>query len=180
MLWYHTQELTQFPGVSTDQEFFPLQPKNAREELLDSWLALTEEGHSCPGPIRLPVFTGSMLPGIPVNSIIQIEKTEARYCRRGDVVVYRDKERLVVHRLLLRLGWGSTLLFYEKGDSNPRGGWIKGSQIRGRVLTVEFPDESSTETCTPDLKRALSSLKADFFNRMLAFPRWIKHSIQAH
>ncbi len=152
-------------------------PKDNRQQRLDSWLALMEEGPLPEGPICLPVLSGSMVPEIPVNSLAHIEKAEASHCRIGQVVVYRDKDRLVIHRVLLRLGWRSSILFYEKGDSNVLGGWIKGSQVRGTVVAVDHQNEESPQPCLINTPKARSSFGADFKHRILVVPRRIKRLI---
>lgn len=154
-----------------------MQPKDNHEHLLDSWLTLMDDGPAPEGPIRLPVLSGSMLPEIPVKATAHIEKAPARHCLKGQVVVYRDKNRLVVHRILWRLGWGSSLLLFEKGDNNARGGWIKGSQIRGMVVAVDLNDDKGPQPLQINPRRAQISLNADLRHRVLAFPRWVKHTL---
>ncbi len=151
-----------------------LTPKNHREQLLDSWLALMEDAPAPEGPLRLPVLSGSMVPDIPVGSMAHIEKATARQCRPGQVIVYRDKDRLVVHRVLLRLGWGAFLLFYEKGDANSTGGWIKSNQIKGLVVAVGLLNEEGPQKLLPNPKRARASLGDDLRYRILFIPRRIK------
>lgn len=155
-----------------------MQSKDEREQLLDSWLALMEDGPAPDGPIRLPVLSGSMTPGIPVDSMAHIKKSEARRCRRGHVVVYRDKDRLVIHRVLWRLGWGSSFLIYEKGDTRDRGGWIRGSQIRGRVTAVDLLNGEGPQPYLINSNLAQTSLNADLKNRILALPRLIKRLLK--
>ncbi len=149
-------------------------PRDNRQQLLDSWLALMEDAPSPEGAICLPVLSGSMMPEIPVNSIVQIEKIQARVCRPGQVVVYRDKDRLVVHRLLLQIGWGPVLFFFEKGDANDRGKWISGKQIKGLVAGVDLNDGNGSQPYTDSAIKARNSLNADLRHRFLAFPRWVK------
>ncbi len=148
-----------------------------REQLLDSWLALTGEDHTSEDPIRLPMLSGSMLPHIPVQSVIHINKTKARYCRPGDVVVYRVGDRLVAHRLLLRLGWPSALHIFEKGDANDRGSWIRGHQVLGLAMAVELKDGEPAQPLRCDPNLAFAGLWADFLHRVLAFPRRLKRWI---
>ena len=148
--------------------------KKQQEQLLDSWLALTGNGPPQSTPITLPVLSGSMLPEIPVQSVIYIEKTEANHCQPGDVVVYRDGDRLVAHRLLWRLGRGSSMLIFEKGDTNHRGSWIRGHQIVGLVLAVDLKDGQPPKPLNGHSRDALAGLKADFRHRLLAFPRRVK------
>ncbi len=149
-------------------------PKKQHEQLLDSWLALTGEGSKLEGPIRLPILSGSMLPDIPVQSVIHIQKIDSRSCRPGDVVVYREGARMVAHRLLFRVGWGSRALFFEKGDANDRGSWIRGNQILGVVLAVEMTDGEPARPLKCHSSQALVGLRADFLHRVLAFPRRVK------
>ena len=144
---------------------------------MDSWLALTGEGPVPEGHIRLPVLSGSMLPHIPVQSVIHIKIIEASDCSPGDVVVYRDGDRLVVHRLLWRLGWRSAVLIFEKGDANNRGGWIRGHQVLGLVLAVELKDGEPARPLACHSSLAIAGLRADFLHRVLALPRRLKRWI---
>ncbi len=156
-----------------------MQSRDEREQLLDSWLALMEDGPAPDGPIRLPVLSGSMAPGIPVDSMAHINKSEARHCRRGHVVVYRDKDRLVIHRVLWRLGWGSSFLVYEKGDTRNRGGWIRGSRIRGWVAAVDLLNGNGPQPYLINADQAQISLKADIKHRILALPHRIKRLLKS-
>ncbi len=151
------------------------------EELLDSWLALTGEGPATNDLITLPVLSGSMLPQMPVNSIIHIKRMSIHGCKTGHVVVYREGDRLVAHRLLWSFGLGSAQFCFEKGDANKRGGWIRGHQVLGLVVAVSSnPECQPPQTATPMTRQpelAAKSLRADFIDRTLAWPRRIKHWI---
>lgn len=151
-----------------------MHPEDTREQRLDSWLALMQDGPAPEGPIRLPVLSGSMVPEIPVNTTAHIEKTDSRHCRPGNVVVYRDKDRLVIHRVLWRLDWGSSCIIFEKGDANDRGGWIRGNKVKGLVVAVDHHNDQGPKPLPIDPLRAKTSLKADFRHRALALPRRIK------
>lgn len=129
-----------------------------REERLDAWLALAEDAPNGSVPIRLPMLSGSMRPAIPVGALIEVEKARGRDCRPGDVVVYRVDERLVAHRILWRFGRGAWLFFFEKGDTNDHGGWIRGSRIRGKVVAVLEGQER--RPLLPDRDRACADRRA--------------------
>ena len=124
-----------------------------REERLDAWLALTGQTPAPPGPVRLPMLTGSMLPDIPVGAVLEVEKASGDHCRPGDVVVYRLDNRLVAHRILWRLALGGRRLFFEKGDTNERGGWIRGAQICGLVRAIHLGPERQELPRNPDRVR---------------------------
>ncbi|MCP4291035.1 MAG: hypothetical protein GY780_04265 [bacterium] len=150
---------------------------NPREQWLDSWLALKGENPTFEGPIQLPVLSGSMLPDFPVGSTLHIKKTEGNRCHPGDVIVYRDNDRLVAHRLLLRVGLGSRLFFFEKGDTNDRGRWIPSTWIKGLVTSVVLPESEISQDVVRQSDKASRSLWADFIHRVLAPPRKIKQMI---
>lgn len=155
-----------------------MDPIDQKEQLLDAWLALAEDGvKPQPGPIRLPVLTGSMLPEVPVGSFLHIEKIESRHCRNGDLVIYRMDDRLVAHRVLLRLGWNNSWVIFEKGDNTARGHWILGRRIRGRAVAVERAGQPPLPLAT-NPKLARQSLWADILDRLLVFPRHLKQLIR--
>lgn len=146
-----------------------------REAKLDAWLDLALDQPGTDGPIHLPMLTGSMVPDIPVGAWIEIEKIPGPDCRVGDVVVFRRDEKLIAHRLLWRLGWGASL-FLEKGDANSHGGWIKASQIRGRVVAVQIDESWIPWPGNPRLARAgLLSLARHI---LLAGPRKIRNMLR--
>ena len=147
------------------------------EQLLDSWLALTGDGSNRGEAIRLPMLSGSMRPGIPVDSLLHIQKSSAAACPPGAVMIYRDGDRLVAHRLLWRLGWGSRALLFEKGDANDRGRWIRSGQVLGMATAVLLPGAESPQSLLPDRSQAWRSLLADARHRILAFPRRLKRGI---
>lgn len=153
---------------------FQLPSKDDRQQKLDSWLALMSDGPFPDCPICLPVLSGSMLPDIPVNSSAHIEKTKASHCRRGQVVVYRDEERLVIHRVLWRLGYGSSFLIYEKGDANVKGNWLRGNRVRGIVVAIDYLDGEGPKELMINANLAWKSLYSDLKYRILFLPRRIK------
>jgi hypothetical protein len=151
-----------------------LKPQDNREEFLDTWLALTGNGPSVDHPLLLPVLSGSMLPEIPMDAVIHIQTTDAGHCHPGDVIVYREGDRLVVHRLLMRLGLGSPAIFYEKGDANAKGGWIRARRIRGLVIAIDFQDGTGPKPLVSSPGLARSSMIRDIRHRALVVPRRIK------
>ncbi len=155
-----------------------MDPTDPKVQLLDAWLALAEDGlKPGPGPIRLPVLTGSMLPEVPVGAFLHIEKIESRHCRTGDLVIYRMDDRLVAHRVLLRLGWKNTWVIYEKGDNTAVGHWILGRRVRGRAVAVEM-DGQPPHSLAKNHQLARQSLRADLLNRLLVLPRHLKQLIR--
>lgn len=104
--------------------------------------------------VEMPMLTGSMSPLLPVGSTLVIAGASGDACRTGDVVVYRDGERLVAHRLLL--GWppGRARIFLQAGDGVSPVAWIATAAILGLVIAVRLVDQT-----TRDLRQPVAQLE---------------------
>ncbi len=95
------------------------------------------QGDLAPGEtVFLTVQSGSMLPLMPVGARIEVISVSGSRCRVGDVVVFRQADRLVAHRLLF--GWGHEPLgwFLQRGDGFSPAGFLRSRSILGRVVAV--------------------------------------------
>jgi hypothetical protein len=103
--------------------------------------------------VEMPMLSGSMSPLLPVGAILIITAVQGDACRAGDVVVFRDGERLVAHRLLL--GWppGRARHFLQAGDGVSPLGWIAAGSILGMVTAVRRTDQSTRDLRLPDARR---------------------------
>jgi hypothetical protein len=103
--------------------------------------------------VEMPMLTGSMAPLLPVGSILVIAGADKDACHTGDVVVYRDGERLVAHRLLL--GWppGRARIFLQAGDGISPLGWVAVKDILGLVVAVRIADETTVDLRQPGALR---------------------------
>lgn len=160
-----------------------MQRPDSPAQHLDAWLALTR-GSLQPGQtVRLPVLSGSMLPDLPLGALLEIEAARPAECRYGDVVIFQEgpeaRKRLVAHRVIGRLGFGSAFLFLQKGDANPYGHWTRGSLVCGRVRRVlpENGDESGAMAASSP-RRADRSRYLHFRNLILYWPRRIRDRIR--
>lgn len=108
-------------------------PAPGQEARLDAWLALTGQIPTPDAPVELPLLSGSMAPAIPVGAVLRIA-TSPEPCQAGDVVVFRQGERLIAHRILLVLRAGPWSWLLEKGDANRLGHWRQDADVRGRVV----------------------------------------------
>ncbi len=132
-------------------------------ERFDAWLALTGRAGAPAGPLRLPMLSGSMQPALPPGSLLTIEPCGAAGFARGDVVVFVEDDRLVAHRVLLRLRLPGLDVVLEKGDANPRGAWRRAGTVRGVVRGAQRPDGQAAdlggrERASRGLRRHLRSL----------------------
>ncbi len=100
--------------------------------------------------VRMPVLSGSMMPLLPVGAEVEIETSAGRRPSLGDIVCYREGETLTVHRVLLRLPGGTWL--YQKGDTNPRGAWIRAEAVVGLVVGVARADGVRRDLRAPDAR----------------------------
>lgn len=115
-------------------------PESRDDERLDAWLVLTDQLSPGTDTVRLPLLSGSMAPALPSGSTLVIDPHRRRRFGRGDVVVFADGDRLVAHRVLLRLRLPGLDAVLEKGDANPVGRWMASRRIRGVVCEVTLPD----------------------------------------
>jgi hypothetical protein len=80
----------------------------------------------------LPVLSGSMMPYVSPGGHICIECSAGRP-RLGDILVFRESEKLVAHRLLCRMSLGRRRFLYQRGDAAGVGRWIEEKQVLGVV-----------------------------------------------
>ena len=95
----------------------------------------------------LPVAGGSMAPFLNLGDEVLVAHW-AGALRRGDVVVMRHNERLMVHRVLVPAGESEPLAILTQGDHNRRPDPpASGTRLLGRVCAVRRRGrESSIES----------------------------------
>jgi hypothetical protein len=103
--------------------------------------------------VEMPVLSGSMVPILPVGATLVITGVRGDTCRVGDVVVFRDADRLVAHRLLW--GWppGRARFFLQAGDGVSPVGWISTGSILGLVTAVRHLDGATRDLRLPEACR---------------------------
>ncbi|MFC2172269.1 S24/S26 family peptidase [Acidobacteriota bacterium] len=106
----------------------------------------------------------SMLPTILPDEEIEIIHCPIEDTRMGDIVVFRAKGKLYVHRLVKKVGKGDETLIFEKGDNFVHIGCVRSEDYLGRVESIK------TEQGFIDLKsrgsRVLGSMLA-FYGRLM-------------
>lgn len=157
-----------------------MQKPDSREQQLDAWLALTRSKLQPGQIVLLPVLSGSMLPDLPLGSLLEIEAVQPRDCRYGDVVVFQESaQRLIAHRVIGRLRLGSCLVFLQKGDNNATGCWTRGAGVRGRVKRVLPADGDDSRAIEPaSRERADRSRYHHHRNLILYWPRKIRDALR--
>jgi signal peptidase I len=88
--------------------------------------------------IRFRACGGSMHPTIFDGDVITVAPVAAHEVARGDILLYRDGDRVLAHRLIRVSSHGTETRFRLRGDSNAScDAPIAAAQIVGRVEAVE-------------------------------------------
>lgn len=85
------------------------------------------------GSLTLPIISGSMMPFLCPGGKVRVECVPANKCHLGDIMVFKEPDRLIAHRVLFCFRLGRRRFFYQKGDSAGTGYWVQGNQMIGVV-----------------------------------------------
>ena len=118
----------------------PEQSDRQNKQRAQHWLRLLDGSLRLGAVVELPVLSDSMLPVFGMGRHIKIRRVSWKSCRCGDIIVFRVGRRLTAHRLLFVIRTGRRRYFYQKGDANPTGHFIRTERVVGRV--VEYQDET--------------------------------------
>jgi signal peptidase I len=90
--------------------------------------------------ICMPAQGISMFPAIPGGSVLRVESVKVEDLRRGDVIVYRVKDRMVAHRLIRQELVQGRIRLITRGDAFPRTALeeVEPSQVLGRVAAIRW------------------------------------------
>lgn len=88
--------------------------------------------------VVVPMLTGSMAPLIPAGSRIEVVAPQADQLDVGQVVVFKQGDRLVAHRLLFGCPLPAPGWFLQRGDGVSQAGLVKVSDIVGLVVAVHL------------------------------------------
>ena len=88
------------------------------------------------GELWLTARSGSMAPLITVGDRIRVEATPPEVIRFGHIVVFREGEKLVVHRVVATGKCDRECVFLQKGDCYSLPRRIPASQVLGKVSEV--------------------------------------------
>jgi hypothetical protein len=139
----------------------PAQPPNGgivadsadRLDTAANWWRLFQGRLAPEERVEVPVLTGSMAPCLPVGSTLIVAPARGGTCRVGDVVVFRDGDRLVAHRLLWSWPPGRPRRYLQAGDGISRLGWVAATAILGLVVAVRDADRSTRDLRSPEARR---------------------------
>ena len=83
----------------------------------------------------LPVLSGSMMPLLRIGDYVLVQSANPDSIRPGDIIVFKGRDRLIVHRVIRRYDNGSPA-FLQKGDSTTAAEIIRSEDVIGRVIAV--------------------------------------------
>ncbi|MBV7333620.1 signal peptidase I [Chloroflexi bacterium TSY] len=96
----------------------------------------------------IPIRGGSMLPIIQEGDRVQITH-DCTNIKRGDIIVFQQKGKLVIHRVVSIISGTTESTFVTKGDNVARfDPPVNGNVILGRVLALQRGEQHiALETC---------------------------------
>ena len=64
------------------------------------------------------IASGSMTPNIRKGDIVIVDKKATHNINEGDVIAYRHEKIIVVHRVVNKMEYLQSYIYYTKGDAN--------------------------------------------------------------
>jgi len=77
-----------------------------------------------------------MSPLIEAHDKVIAESVRRRGLRRGALVVFREAESLIVHRIVRKIDKDGQVLICQLGDNGSAHSWVREEDVLGRVLAV--------------------------------------------
>lgn len=97
------------------------------------WREACERGRN----LSFKIVSGSMSPIIEVGDVVRVTRVEPSRIRIGDVVLFKDCQNVVVHRIIGKSLSNAQLAFRQMGDAGGPSGKIAAQDIIGRVIVIE-------------------------------------------
>lgn len=97
---------------------------------------LIEEKLANKGALWLNVLSGSMVPLIPIGSKILIKHISSCNIYLGDIIVFKNGDKLIVHRIFGKYQNGEDTFFLQGGDNYSQPSKMHKNAIMGKVLGI--------------------------------------------
>jgi len=144
----------------------------------DQWINLFTKALPSSTIVELPILSGSMYPFITPGDRVKIVYTIWEKCHIGDIIIFREYNKLTAHRLLFRFSMGKRSILYQKGDRNRKGSFIKSEQIVGKVITIIKPDNKHMDLLKNTKIKRTIAIKKLITALLLVLPRHGKDLIR--
>ncbi len=157
--------------------------KKGNTELFNSWQKLKYESPRYGEFVTLPVLSGSMMPVLIPGREIKIKCVSWKDCQVGGIIVFKETKGLTAHRLLLRFKIFGRCFFFQKGDANNFGKWIRAERVAGIVVEAEddkgkMIDLNIYEEKQKARRCVCTHLLIDLWSRLLILPRGLKRMLK--
>lgn len=95
-----------------------------------------EENTHILGMYMFNIVSGSMEPNLEINDVVLVQKCDILELKKGDIITFRQDERIISHRILKVTKEKGIIKFQTKGDNNeiPDPDLVEQEQIYGKVL----------------------------------------------
>jgi len=120
-----------------------------------------------------------MMPYLRPGGHVRIECDGADRARPGEIIVFHEADRLVAHRLLVRLGLGRRRYLYQRGDAAGIGHWVREKQVLGVVTTSTDVDGTILYVRGRHDPAARRAVSAHIFRAVLAQARSVLRTLVA-
>lgn len=82
------------------------------------------------------IISESMEPELNVNDLVVVQKCDASQLQKGDIITFKQDEKVISHRILNITKEKETIKFETKGDNNkiPDSEKVEAEQVYGKVL----------------------------------------------
>lgn len=108
------------------------------------------------GKVKLKVAGASMVPALWPGDLVSVRHCQPSELKPGSVIVFRQNQRLIIHRLIHRAGDS----IVTRGDARPCfDGNVRASDVLGFVDTVMRNGRSVNPHCSPWQKAVAFTLR---------------------
>jgi len=115
------------------------------------------------GELLLTARSGSMAPLIRIGDKVKVRTISAEAVGFGDIIVFREEEKLVVHRVVAKGKFDRQPFFLQKGDRSSFPFRIPAERVLGKVFEIHKPSRCIR----------LNSRKGRFLNLLLAMRSYL-------
>lgn len=96
-------------------------------------IALWQDLYSKKQQSWLSILSGSMLPLLQIGDNVLIQSVKPAKIRFGDVIVFKNPDKLIVHRVIHRYNSSS---FLQKGDNTTIAEIVSSKYLIGKVIAI--------------------------------------------
>jgi len=120
------------------------------------------------GELLLTALSSSMAPLIRIGDKVNVRTTSTEAIGFGDIIVFREEEKLVIHRVVAKGKFDHRPFFLQKGDRSSLPLRIPAECVLGKVFEIHKPSRCIR----------LNSRKGRFLNLLLAVRSYLTCFIQ--